>query len=111
MDLILDPLWGRPAEAATQVLSPQGRLVNLGSSAGPRACLGSAVLRSGPLSVLGYTNNALSHSQQATALRAILAHAAAGRLTTDREALPLARAAEGWSRCGQPPHRRAVLIP
>jgi NADPH:quinone reductase-like Zn-dependent oxidoreductase len=111
VDLVLDPLWGRPAEAAVRVLSPHGRLVNLGSAAGPQACLGSATLRSGTLSVLGYTNNALSHSQKAAALREILAHAAAGRLTTDRETLPLARAAEGWSQCGQPPHRRAVLIP
>jgi NADPH:quinone reductase len=111
VDLVLDPVWGRPAEAAVRILSPRGRLVNLGSSAGPDACLGSAALRSGTLSVLGYTNNALSHSQKAAGLREILAHAAAGRLTTDREILPLARAAEGWSRCGQPPHRRAVLIP
>ena len=110
-DLVLDPVWGKPAEAAARVLSPHGRLVNLGSSAGPQACLGSATLRSATLSVVGYTNNALSAGQKAAALREILAHAAAGRLTTDRETLPLDRAAEGWSRCGQPPHRRAVLIP
>ena len=29
----------------------------------------------------------------------------------DRETWPLARAGEGWSRYGQPPHRRTVLIP
>jgi NADPH:quinone reductase-like Zn-dependent oxidoreductase len=110
-DLVLDPVWGRPAEAAARVLSPRGRLVNLGSAAGPSAAFGSAVLRGGTLSVLGYTNNALSHEQRAAALTEILAHAAAGRLTTDRETLPLDRAADGWSRCGQPPHRRAVLIP
>jgi NADPH:quinone reductase-like Zn-dependent oxidoreductase len=110
-DLVLDPVWGRPAEAALRILSPRGRLVNLGSSAGPLAALGSATLRSRSLSVLGYTNAALSHEQKAEALAEILRHAAAGRLTADRETLPLAQAAEGWSRCGQPPHRRAVLIP
>ncbi len=88
-----------------------GRLVNLGSSAAAQASVGSATLRGGTLSVLGYTNNALSPEQKAAALDEILAHAAAGRLTADRETLPLARAAEGWSRCGQAPHRRAVLIP
>jgi hypothetical protein len=61
--------------------------------------------------VLGYTNNALSHEQKVAALDAILEHAAAGRLSVDRETLPLARAAEAWARCGRPPHRRAVLIP
>jgi NADPH:quinone reductase-like Zn-dependent oxidoreductase len=110
-DLVIDPVWGQPAQAALAIMSPGGRLVNLGSAAGAQASLGSAQLRGGSLSVLGYTNNALSAEAKATALAQILAHAAAGRLTTDLETLPLARAAEGWSRTGQPPHRRAVLIP
>jgi NADPH:quinone reductase-like Zn-dependent oxidoreductase len=110
-DLVLDPVWGHPAEGALSLLAPHGRLVNLGSAAGPAASFGSAALRGGTLSVLGYTNNALSNEQKAAALGEILARAAAGRLTTDRETMPLARAADGWSRCGQPPHRRAVLIP
>jgi hypothetical protein len=63
------------------------------------------------LSVLGYTNNALSGEQKAAALGEILGHAAAGNMTTDRETMPLARAAEGWSRTGQAPHSKAVLIP
>ena len=62
--------------------------------AGPQAAFGSAALRGGTLSVLGYTNNALSPEQKAAALGEILAHAAAGRLTTDRETIPLARAAD-----------------
>lgn len=111
IDLVIDPVWGLPAEAALCVLSPGGRLVNLGSSAGALASLSSATLRSGTLSVLGYTNNALSAQQKAAALGEILAHAAAGRLTTDRETLPLDRAPEAWSRCGSSPHRRAVLVP
>jgi NADPH:quinone reductase-like Zn-dependent oxidoreductase len=110
-DLVLDPVWGRPAEASLRVLSPHGRLVNLGSSAGAQASIGSAALRSGVLSVLGYTNNMLTDEQKAAALSEILTHAAAGRLTADRETLPLDHAAEGWSRCGRAPHRRPVLIP
>ena len=111
VDLVLDPVWGRPAEAALRVLSPRGRLVNLGSSAAAEASFGSATLRSGVLSVLGYTNNALTNEQKATALSEILKHAAAGRLTADRETLPLDRAAQAWSRCGQAPHRRGILTP
>jgi NADPH:quinone reductase-like Zn-dependent oxidoreductase len=111
LDLVVDPLWGRPAEAAVRVLSPDGRLVNLGSSAGAGASLASAAIRSSMISILGYTNNALTSEQRAAALGEILAHAAAGRLDTDREVLPLADVAEAWSRCGQPPHRRAVLVP
>ncbi len=110
-DLVLDPVWGHPAEAALRILSPHGRLVNLGSSAAAEARFGSATLRSGVLAVLGYTNNDLTDGQKASALAEILSHASAGRLTADREVLPLTDAASAWSRCGQPPHRRAVLIP
>jgi NADPH:quinone reductase-like Zn-dependent oxidoreductase len=111
LDLVVDPVWGTPAEAAIRVLSPNGRLVNLGSSAGAEARLASATVRSAMISVLGYTNNALASDQKAAAFAEILAHAAAGRLTVDREVLPLSRSAEAWVLCGVPPHRRAVLVP
>lgn len=111
IDLVVDPVWGLPAQAALRALSPRGRLVNVGASAGADATFGSAAVRSGSLAVLGYTNNHLTDNQKAAALSEILGHTAAGRLDTDRETLPLADAADGWARCGQPPHRRAVLIP
>jgi NADPH:quinone reductase-like Zn-dependent oxidoreductase len=111
VDLILDPVWGRPAEAAMRILSPHGRLVNLGSSAGPLAGFSSASLRSGMQSVIGYTNNALSYQQKAEALGEILAHAGAGRLAVDHETMTLEQAADGWARTGHAPYRRAVLIP
>jgi NADPH:quinone reductase len=111
VDLVLDPVWGVPAEAALRVLAPGGRLVNLGSAAGGDAALGSATLRGGTLSVLGYTNNALSDEQKAAALGEILGHAAAGRLTTDWEAFPLSAVADAWASCGLAPHRRGILIP
>ena len=110
-DLVLDPLWGVPAEAALRILSPHGRLVNLGSSAAAEASFGSASLRGRVLAILGYTNNQLTDEQKASALAGIFTHARAGRITADREVLPLAAAAGAWSRCGQAPHRRAVLIP
>ncbi|HXP18241.1 MAG TPA: zinc-binding alcohol dehydrogenase family protein [Streptosporangiaceae bacterium] len=111
VDVVLDPVWGLPAQAALRVMSPRGRLVNLGSSACASASFGSATLRSGVLSILGYTNNQLTDEQKAAALAEIFTHARAGRLTADRETIPLDRAADGWSRCGQAPHHRAVLIP
>jgi len=111
LDLVLDPVWGTPAEAALRVLSARGRLVNLGSSAGQQASLGSATIRGCVISILGYTNNALTGAQKAAAFEEILTHAAAGRLTADLETLPLAEVGDGWSRCGQAPHRRSVMIP
>jgi NADPH:quinone reductase-like Zn-dependent oxidoreductase len=111
LDLVLDPVWGVPAEAATRVLSPGGRLVNLGSGASQQANLSSATLRSGELSVLGYTNNGLSPEQKSAALAEVLGHAAHGRIDTDRETMPLAEIGSGWASCGKAPYRRAVMIP
>jgi len=97
-DIVLDPVFGVPAAAALRALRPGGRLVNLGSSAGPTAPLESATLRSGMLQVLGYTNNALTAGARAAALTEIAGYAAAGSLTADHEIVPFADVAEGWSR-------------
>jgi NADPH:quinone reductase len=98
VDLVLDPLFGAPAEAAVRALAPHGRLVNLGSSSGPTATVDSATVRGRSLRILGYTNNELTADQRAGALTAVLAHAAAGRLTTACERVPFADAAAAWAR-------------
>ncbi|WP_406079645.1 zinc-binding alcohol dehydrogenase family protein [Micromonospora sp. NBC_00858] len=98
VDLVLDPVFGVPAAAALRVLRPAGRLVNLGSAAGATAPIESAVLRSGSLRMIGYTNNALSTEQRAASLAVVAGHAAAGRLTVDHETVPFASVADAWSR-------------
>ncbi|MGW3605837.1 quinone oxidoreductase family protein [Micromonospora sp. NPDC005161] len=98
IDLVLDPVFGVPAAAALRVLRPGGRLVNLGSAAGATAPIESAVLRSGSLRMIGYTNNGLSTEQRAASLAVVAGHAAAGRLTVDHEIVPFASVADAWSR-------------
>src|SRR4249919_2893137 len=78
-DVVLDPVWGHAATAAARALAVGGRLVNLGGGSGDEATLQSSVLRSRSASVLGYTNNALTAEQRASAITAVLGHAAAGR--------------------------------
>ncbi len=63
--VVVDPVFGWVADAATRALAPFGRLVNIGGSAGDGATLSSAVLRGKTLDVLGYTNNALTPEQRA----------------------------------------------
>src|SRR6266516_4279126 len=111
LHLVIDPVWSLPAEAAVRVLAAEGRLVNIGSAAGPTARFESAILRSKLHAILGYTNNALSHEQKAEALTEILIHAAAGRCTVERETVPLARAAEAWERQAACARRKLILIP
>jgi len=49
----------------------------------------------------------MGYRHKAAALTEILARATAGRPATGRETLPLAPAAEAWSRCGKSPYWRA----
>jgi NADPH2:quinone reductase len=111
LHLVIDPLWGLPAEAAARVLAPEGRFVNIGSSAGATARFESATVRSRLHNILGYTNNALTHEQKAQALTQILAYAAAGRCTIEREMVPLERVAQAWERQAAFARRKFILIP
>lgn len=97
-DVVLDPVWGVAATAASRVLAEGGRLVNLGGGSGDESVLSSAVLRSRSASLLGYTNNALTPDQRAAAVTAVLAHAAAGRIRMAHDVVPLASVEEAWRR-------------
>lgn len=110
VDLVLDPLCGVPASAALLCLAHDGRLVNLGSSAGAAATFSSAHLRSGSREIRGYTNNDLTAEQRLAALTAIEEHAAAGRLAVPYEVFPLDEVAEAWRRqAAGEVHGRAVI--
>jgi NADPH:quinone reductase-like Zn-dependent oxidoreductase len=112
VDLVVDPLFGAPAAAALRTLRPGGVLVNLGGSASDVAPIESSTLRSGSLTILGYTNNALTNEQRAEAVRVIADHVRADRLTVDYEAVPLSGATEAWVRQAQArADRRIVLVP
>jgi NADPH:quinone reductase-like Zn-dependent oxidoreductase len=97
-DVVVDPVFGAAATAASRVLADRGRLVNLGGASGDRAEFSSAVLRSRTADVLGYTNNALRPDQRRAALEAVFRHAAAGRLAVAHETVPLADAPAAWRR-------------
>jgi NADPH:quinone reductase-like Zn-dependent oxidoreductase len=101
LDVVIDPLFGVPATAAAGLLGPRGRLVNLGSSAGETAILGSAHLRSHTAAVLGYTNNDITRDQRAQALRDVLRHAAAGSIEVSHEAVGFGDAPDAWTRQAQ----------
>ena len=111
LHLVIDPLWGLPAEAAVRALGSGGRLVNIGAAAGPTARFDSATVRSRVHNILGYTNNAVTAEQKAQALSEILAHAATGRCTVDRETMPLTHAGEAWELQAAFARRKLILVP
>jgi len=111
-DVVLDPVHGPAAEAASRCLAEHGRLVNLGGAGGDLATYSSSVLRSRTASILGYTNNALTPDQRRDAITTVLGHAAAGRIRMAYDVHPLADVEAVWSRiaAGQAPSR-SVLVP
>lgn len=94
--VVVDPVFGWVAEAALGAMAPGGRLVNLGGSASDAATLSSAALRGPGLSLLGYTNNALSPAQRAGALREVARLAARGGIGVAHRARPLDEVADAW---------------
>jgi NADPH:quinone reductase-like Zn-dependent oxidoreductase len=111
LDVVIDPVWGVPGVAAFEAMSPLGRFVQLGASAGPEAVVKSGVLRGRYLSILGYTSFLVPWEEQAAAYRQLLDYAAAGQLKVEFEILPLEAAPEAWKQQASSPHRKLALSP
>ena len=109
VDIVIDPVFGTAATAAARTLGPGGRLVNLGGASGDKAEFSSAVLRGKSIEILGYTNNALTPSQRADALGAILSHAAAGSLAVEHVEMPLAEVEQAWGQTKDGARQRIVI--
>jgi NADPH2:quinone reductase len=97
-DLVIDPVFGSAAVAALSVLRPRGRLVQLGSAASETAEFDSATIRSRSLSIIGYTNAALSREDTVTAMTKTFELGARGDLAVDHEEVPMAEAESAWAR-------------
>ncbi|GIG83950.1 quinone oxidoreductase family protein [Planotetraspora kaengkrachanensis] len=112
VDVVIDPLFGVPAEAAVRVLAQGGRLVNLGGSAADSATLDSSTLRSRSAAVLGYTNNDLTKDQRRAAFSQVMEHAVEGGLKVAFDMAPLDRVSAAWSsQAAGTAIRRIVVTP
>lgn len=94
--VVIDPLWGEPARAASEAAAPRARIIQFGQSAGPEATFASAVVRGKELRIEGYSDFALSSDERRTLYLELLEHAQAGRITIDLERFPLDRVADAW---------------
>lgn len=110
-DLVMDGLWGLPAEAALASVAFGGRLVQVGNSADRQADITAGPLRGGLVSILGFRTFFAPHDVQADAFSAMCEHAAEGRLELDVEVLPLDRVAEAWELQQSSPGRKLALRP
>jgi NADPH:quinone reductase-like Zn-dependent oxidoreductase len=116
-DIVLDYLWGKPAERAIVALltarSDRSRAMNwiqIGSMAGPTIELPSAALRSANLRVLGNGQGAVPGQAYLAELPSLAAEIDSGAIEVTADPVRLADVETTWTRIS-PPGERTVLVP
>lgn len=110
-DLVIDGLWGEPAAAALRTMKPQGRLVQVGNSAGIEAPVMAGPLRGGLVSILGFRNFWAPREVRVDAFERMCSLAATGDLKLDVEVLPLEQVGEAWVRQAESPGHKLAIRP
>jgi NADPH2:quinone reductase len=111
LDVVIDPVWGHPAEAAIAAAGYSARIVQLGQSAGAEATLRSGDIRGKSLAIAGFTLGHVPRDKTEAAYRRLIELASSGELAVERETLPLDWVGEAWRRQQDSPHRKLVLLP
>lgn len=105
VDVVLDYLWGSPAELTLKAISQKGlhmeapriRFIQIGGSAAPTITLPAAALRSSGLELLGSGFGSASLEQLRSAIAEFFAEAAARPFTFERTTAPLADVTKRWN--------------
>jgi len=108
-DVVLDPLYGPPLEAALAAMAMNGRAVNIGVQAGMTITLPIASLRGHTL--LQHSNGQIPLDARRAAYERLVEWGAAGRIQVPVERIPLRDVAEAWTRQSSSPNRKLVLVP
>jgi len=117
VDVVLDYLWGAPAEAVLAAIAQKGlkhasariRFIQIGNSAAPTITLPAATLRSSGLELLGSGFGSASMAEIFQAVREFFAMAAKNPFEVSLKAVPLREIEAVW---GKPePDARIVFQP
>ncbi|HTZ22937.1 MAG TPA: zinc-binding alcohol dehydrogenase family protein [Streptosporangiaceae bacterium] len=115
-DLVIDYLWGAPAEAAFAALPQAGaaperiRYVLVGMSAGEVAGIPAMALRKAPVQIFGSgVGGRAGLAESAAAYDSLLKLAAAGEIALDVDPVPLADVEKAWAHPDS--GRRVVFVP
>ena len=111
VDVMADLLWGPFAAPALGALTPGGRFLNLGQSAGGAAQIEAALLRHGRLRVIGFSAASLPAERGSAAYREVADLAARGALDLPIDSYPLDDVADAWAAQAASPGSKIVLIP
>jgi NADPH2:quinone reductase len=110
-DLVIDGLWGEPAAAALQAMKPQGRLVQVGNSAGIESPVVAGPLRGGAVSILGFRNFWAPRDVRVATFERMCSLAGSGDLKLEVEVLALDEVADAWDRQSKSPGHKLALRP
>jgi NADPH2:quinone reductase len=103
-DVVLDYLWGRPAEVLLRAVAQKGlshaapriRYVQLGNMAGATIALDAATLRSSGLELLGSGFGSASLDEILKSVREVFAEAATRPFVSATKAVPLSEIGSAW---------------
>jgi NADPH:quinone reductase-like Zn-dependent oxidoreductase len=116
VDLVLDYLWGEPAAAAMIAVlthrADRGKpltWIEIGSVAGATAAIPSAALRQARLQIVGSGQGSVGTGEYLAELHSLTEAVAAGTITVDARAVPLANVEEAWAAADG--KHRIVLTP
>jgi NADPH:quinone reductase-like Zn-dependent oxidoreductase len=117
VDVVIDYLWGAPAEAAIPAIVRRRqdraralRWVQIGSVAGPDVALPSAALRAANLKVMGSGQGSVTTAGIVAELPALAHEIDAGSFAVDAEPVPLAEVEPAWT-APVATGRRLVFVP
>jgi NADPH:quinone reductase-like Zn-dependent oxidoreductase len=117
VDIVIDYLWGKPAQQAIVALltarSDRSRAIDwvqIGSVAGPSIDLPSVALRSANFRLQGSGQGAVSPAGYLAELPSLIDEIDAGRISVKPNAVPLADVERVWTR-SETPGERTVLVP
>jgi NADPH2:quinone reductase len=96
--VVIDALWGTPAERALEAAARGVRFVQLGQSAGPTATLQSSWVRGKAAEILGFSVFSTPHDVIAAGYHELCEHAREGRIHFAVEPFELDDIAAAWER-------------
>jgi NADPH:quinone reductase-like Zn-dependent oxidoreductase len=118
VDVVIDYLWGEPAESAIMPLlkgrRDRSRLlawVQIGAIAGPTISLPSAALRQANIQFLGSGQGSVSAAGMLATLPSLVAEIGKGTFSIAAAAEPLADVEKVWNDPGRGPTERIVFTP
>jgi NADPH2:quinone reductase len=109
IDIVIDPLWGAPAVGAITALADEGRLVNVGNTAGLQADMPLQAMRKARSSVIGLSSGWTPLPEKLDAFRFVLDQIATGADKVNLEAVPLDSIESAWARQEHFPHTKIVV--